>query len=523
MTQVNARLSVLENFATHFCAHHGRICVDSVLPALLPSVHSELAVYLFQSGQYVASGKWAALARLGSTVGEFVNVGYEAADDGALTRMVPVLSDMRTRATQLTAEYYELLRRQWLALQCAGSGLGGGTQLLAALRFTGLELLNVTQRLGALAADLMQEDCYFTESALSSPSRPSHKDGPGSSHEVFAALQEKLQSTWQERSYLVTHRACTVAEICATGNFVDGLLSLTDAVQYVGASYNNSSFASGLIRNLEDGDDQLCAAKLLQEQASELCTSLHLSGLSSVLEIIDRSLPLLPREDGACLALEGALRYVEQLNVSLDVLAQSNNAKSTACTETLVVDLHGAWSRVFEYALWHGDRFGEALEALLRVAELEEQRLALTPGAVPATGVTWRDCLRTLVTQACETGHLGWLCSVPDRQLLGYARRGLSVSDAVAATLEVLATTLETSSANDVNYFECLHVYLLSRRNYYDAARIMHRFVEGSSLPHKDHSSAGYDWPILCRRICVLIFMMQLNSYLHFPSFPSLI
>lgn len=490
-TQPNASFSVLENFAKHFCAHHGGFSVKSVLPALLPSVHSELAVYLFQSGQYVASAKWAAVSRLGMAIGEATNEDSRA-NEGPLPRIIPVLNDLRSRAAQLTAKYYELLRRQWFSLQGAGPA-GGGAVLLATIRSTGIELLSVTQRLGALATDFMQEDCYFAESALTTPSVSPQKGGPGSARGVLAALQNHLLFSWKEKGDKAVGAVCvpTIAETFATTNYADGLLSLADAVQHISASLNSPTFISALIPCGGDGDDQKCAANLLQRQSSEFCTALHLSGLSGVLEIIDRSLPLLPREDGACLALDGALRHVDQLTNALDVLAQSSNSRSAACSDALVVELHGAWSRVFEYALWHGDRFGEALEALLRVAELEEQRLALAPGAVPATGVTWRDCLRTLVAQACETGHLGWLCSVPDRQLLGYARRGLSLSDAVAATLEVLATTLETSS-DEVNYFECLHVYLLSRRNYHDAARIMHRFVERSSPLNPDSSSAGY-------------------------------
>ncbi len=483
---------MLENFAKHFCAHHGGFSVESVLPALIPSVHSELAVYLFQSGQYVASAKWAAVSRLATTmIAEVADVESEEFSEGPLPRILPVLNDLRSRVAQLTAEYYELLRRQWYALQGAG-GSSGGTLLLATIRSTGLELLNVTQRLGALAADLMQEDCYFAESALTTPNISPQKSGSSSARGVLAALQANLLSSWKEKGDTLVRAACapSITEVCTASRYADGLLSLADAVQYIGASLGSPTFVSALINGGGDGDDQKCPANLLLRQASEFCTSLHLSGLSGVLEIIDRSLPLLPREDGACLALDGALRHVEQLTNALDVIGQSNSSRSTACSETLVVELHGAWSRVFEYALWHGDRFGEALEALLRVAELEEQRLVLTPGTVPATGVTWRDCLRTLVAQACETGHLGWLCSVPDRQLLGYARRGLSLSDAVAATLEVLATTLETSP-DEVNYFECLHVYLLSRRNYHDAARIMHRFVERSSPLHPDSSSAG--------------------------------
>lgn len=496
-------LSVLENFVRHHCAHHDNGAAPlSMFSSLVPSVHSEFAVYLFRAGQYVGSAKWAAMSRLLATCrGTDARLVEDVGDDN-LVRIAPVVSDLRSHLTQLTAEYFELLRGQWFVLQ-GGDGLGSGA-LLDAIHAKGTELLGVTRELGALAGRLMaQEDGLHAQSALSSPvlrSQLQEQQGTNYTSEVASAFCSNLRSSWKGASGALSRGASgvSVEESSAALEYANGLLALGDAVLSVAASSQSTSFFATLVHTGGATSAQNGAISLLERQSGEFCAALHLAGLSNVLEIVDRSLPFLPREQGAVLALDGALLHAEQVTDALDLLSQSSSTQldRAACSQALVAELHGAWSRVFEYALWHGDRYGEALEALLRVAELEEQRLVLSSSYSPATGVTWRDSLRTLVSQACEMGQLGWLCSVPDRQLLGYAKRGLSLAEAVAATLEVLATTLEvpTSVQNQtgccagVNYFECLYAYQLSRRNYHDAARIMHRFVERSAL---DVGSAG--------------------------------
>lgn len=503
--QPDCSLSVLENFVRHYCAHHDSSAGSplSIFSAFVPSVHSDFAVYLFRAGQYVGSAKWAAMSRLLAVRGAAEAQQVENVGDDHLVLIAPVFGDLRTHLTQLTAEYFELLRGQWFVLQ-GGNGSCSGA-LLNAIHAKGTELLGVTRELGALAGRLMaQEDGLHAQSALSSPVLRSplqdQQKRTNFCKEVATTLCSNLRSSWKSASGPLSRGASGVAveDSSAALECANGLLALGDAVLSVSATSQSTSFFETLLRTGGATSAQNGAISLLERQSSEFCASLHLAGLSSVLEIIDRSLPFLPREQGAVLALDGALLHVEQVTDALDLLSQSSSTQldRAACSQALVAELHGAWSRVFEYALWHGDRYGEALEALLRVAELEEQRLVLTSTDSSAAGVTWRDSLRTLVSQACEMGQLGWLCSVPDRQLLGYAKRGLSLAEAVAATLEVLATTLDVPSAAEsrterpsgVNYFECLYTYQLSRRNYHDAARIMHRYVERTAL---DVGSAG--------------------------------
>ena len=63
-----------------------------------------------------------------------------------------------------------------------------------------------------------------------------------------------------------------------------------------------------------------------------------------------------------------------------------------------------------------------------------------------------------------------------------YSGKVVSLSDAIANTLEDLANALDIiderklsyEKTSDINYFECLYVYLLSRQNYREASRIMH-------------------------------------------------
>lgn len=520
LDQPDCSLSVLENFVRYYCARYGGSSATlSILSAFVPSVHSEFAVYLFQAGQYVGSAKWAASARLLSGCGALDALAADDDDEtDRLTRIAPAVGDLRTHLALLTAEYFELLRGQWFVLQ--GGSSPPTSALLDAIHAKGTELLGVTQELGALASRLIQEDGNLTESALSSPmlsSQGQNRTGTNVSRDTASAFCTRLRSCWKN-TCAVLAGGISVKESSSALDCANGLLALADAVLSVSAASQDTSFFATLLRAGGAASGQSGVDNLVQRQAGELCSALHLAGLAGVLEVIDRSLPFLPREHGAALALDGALLQVEQVTDALDLFSQnsSNLLDRTACSQAMVAELHCAWSRVFEYALWHGDRYGEALEALLHVAELEEQRLVLSAGYLPTTGVTWRDSLRTLVSQACEMGQLGWLCSVPDRQLLGYAKRGFSLGEAVAATLEVLATTLEVPTSaqsqpelsTGVNYFECLYAYQLSRKNYHDAARVMHRYVERSV---SDIGSAGY----VCAS-CFIDFRSTVLTALHF-------
>jgi hypothetical protein len=270
--------------------------------------------------------------------------------------------------------------------------------------------------------------------------------------------------------------------------------------------------------------------------AGDLGTVLQAKLLSDVLELVERSLPLLPRRMGASLAVEASLCLVEHVNCALDCLPVQPSSPSSpssvsvsvsalgSLSAALLCELRGAWTKVFESALLHGDMYAEALDALLHLAELENQdqqeaqeQTQRIGGIGSGRAVPWRDCLRTLVAQACDCGRLGWLCSVPDRQLPvsnasnaststasagpqgsqgGQGGTGgvcLSLSDAVASTLEQLGATLDVpllpllSAPSDsnaqakaqqgVSWAECLFAFQLAHRKFRDAARALHTYV----------------------------------------------
>lgn len=297
--QPDCTLSVLENAVRFLCADQ-KLSVLSIMSALQPSVHSVVSVYLFQSGQYVGSSRWAAVARL--------HLAADSPDDtrtdGPLARVMPVMCVLRARLAQLTAEYFELLRCQWFSgqLRAASTATSGSSALVSAIRAKGSELVGATQELGVLAAELMQEACYSSESAMATPSLSPAKTSQTTPRTVGAAIHTSLYAQWQ-MSFAALRATANVEELSAAAAFLEGLLALSDASQFlVNTSASDSFFAALAISSGEDVG--LSSSASLLRQPSELCTALHLSGLSCVLEIIDRSLPLLPREEGAALALE---------------------------------------------------------------------------------------------------------------------------------------------------------------------------------------------------------------------------
>jgi hypothetical protein len=301
------------------------------------------------------------------------------------------------------------------------------------------------------------------------------------------------------------------AKRCALRRELDGLLSVGDALLSVSRIPLRQAQLATLWVDGNSVSDANSAETLLRQQSGGICSVLGLAGVEDVLEIVDRSLSLLPRALGAGLAQDGALLLVDRVSQVLDA-TQHSAPRPGLSANAMMTELHGAWSRVFEYALLHGGRFSAALDALLHVAELEEQRLVDT-SSLAAAGITWRDALRALVSQTCSSGALGWLCSIPEQQLQGFAKQGVSLAEAISSTLDVLAATLEVpTTAAAVNYYECLFVYQLSRRDFQDGARAMHALSARSGAVCADPT-------VTCRFVTVtslFVWSTLISLFYHF-------
>lgn len=491
----DSNASVFENFMRTL---RNRTSLSRVFSSAQLSTHSELSGFLFRSGQYVSLSRWAALTQLvlAPSAADSLSDGGGGVHPHGTEQLLTCIGRCRAHITRLTAEYLELLRCQWYHLQRVPlSTAGSPTGPLAAIKQKMHDLLTATTELDTLADSVLSNVLLTGDATLS----PMAGDRRRSLHgaDVARGMVQHLKTLWFDSVTRMrsANFACSLCQSKRVHNRLEGLLALADAVMYVGTVGKGSTLLALLADSSLPGQDAEGAAKeLLDNRLSELCRTLHLSTVSGVLEMLDRALFFLPRKEGSALAMEGALLLAEHVAATLDAVTQRSGLDRQACSQVLLTELHGAWSRVFEYALLHGERYTEALDALMRVAELEEQRvldadaLSSTTSSsfsAPAAVVPWRGCLRTLVAQACDMGKLGWLCSIPDRQLQGFAKQGFSLCAVIASTLEELAVTLDTPSAmnfNEANYFECLFVFHLSRRNYHDAARVMHKLLERKSI-----------------------------------------
>lgn len=151
-----------------------------------------------------------------------------------------------------------------------------------------------------------------------------------------------------------------------------------------------------------------------------------------------------------------------------------------------------AWLSAFEFAI-EGLNYHEAFSVMIRLHELEESRQHDTNGDVFRTvafhgfskfsrnssrkrdrSSTWENCLQTLVSHACNNGGLGWLCSLPNVELLG----GTQLISSIAVELDYIANSVDlVRDVNDegesVNYYECLMAFHLCHSNFAEAATVL--------------------------------------------------
>jgi len=227
---------------------------------------------------------------------------------------------------------------------------------------------------------------------------------------------------------------------------------------------------------------KLIVQSLLESKISSFCEILYISLLSDVIEVFERSVSLVPEQMVSEIICDAAEKLIVVISGILDHASVEPSPYQLALGRLL----RSSWFIMFEYALIHTDKYEQAFEAILKLAELddllEDQPYSVTSSDQEGSGPKWQDCLHTLVSHACTHGRLDWLCSMPTDEKIqscGRSNQVVDVSDAVSRTLNLLANTLAVdvhrrSEGNAVNFIECLFVFLISHRNYRDAARVMY-------------------------------------------------
>ena len=223
------------------------------------------------------------------------------------------------------------------------------------------------------------------------------------------------------------------------------------------------------------------------------------------IRFIERVRWLLGERSSICslVAMRGCNSWKEGLCWSLD----HHCRVPVSVSRQLQEDIEAATVSYFTHAL-EGYYFEEALSSVFQLLNYdalsrdraEEESRAIPDGsmetnAIPEYRQKWKECLRSLVYRACESGHLEWLCSLPD-----ISNSEEHVISLIVQELELLACSTEIREIvvermgnsdgklvgdqlaylryerNQVNFYECLAAFLLSRLNYREAARafIMH-------------------------------------------------
>jgi hypothetical protein len=229
---------------------------------------------------------------------------------------------------------------------------------------------------------------------------------------------------------------------------------------------------------------------------------LVISHRSLAAELLKRSSAVLPVATGSPLLRQARLAVVEATQAALDWFEGESagvpESLRARLSQRLRSDLLAARLQLFESAL-ETDHVDEAFAAIVTVIEIEAELLGengddLIAGSMdvssssPSSGPQkWRQCLAALVLHACDSGNLGFLCSLPDTWV-----GTVHLSAAVADELDRLATgsgVLEerlagyyraTDNANqptcetmEHSRYECLLVYQLHHSKFRQASVVM--------------------------------------------------
>lgn len=496
--------------------------VREAITALQPSILSSFSKYLFTAGQYTCLIRWSSV--MASRYDDTNLITLSIPSSVAPVDVVPLLNaaiHLRVATSQHLSEYYELMRCLWYRdrRRRKARGVEDGKEEDPDLTLTKLISMKAAELLSA--ASCLQKLCNIQRGSGSFLDQPSMETVASSTAPVdnvqVAVLRDSFRRHLREERVRMTMNR--VASSAPTGGGLhtaqprlpllplemqEGYLLLHDMFEKLLADGpDEKSLMLAFIKSeyqvhccidssALDEAMKLIVQSLFATKVSSLCEILYISFLADVIEVFERSASLLlpiSQQLVSEIICDGA----EKLVVVISSILDSASVEPSPYQLALGRLLHSSWSIVFEYALMHTNKYDQAFEAIMKLAELDDLLLvhdfpssatvssSSSMGAQEGSGSRhshWQDCLHTLVSHACTHGRLDWLCSIPaDQRIQSYGSDGsnqvVEVSDAVCTTLGVLANTLAVDGSV-VNYIECLYVFLLSRSNYRDAARFMY-------------------------------------------------
>lgn len=510
--------------------------VKEALVALQPSILSSFSKYLFTAGQYTCLIRWSAVMalRYDYTLMTVPVPSSIIPSSAAPVDAMPLLHaaiHLRVATSQRLSEYYELMRCVWYQDRRRAekkAATGGGIEeedLTKLIRMKANELMSAASCLQKLC-DSIHDGSHLDQPSMESVAALSSAVVPG---DDIAALRDSFRRHLREERVSIMNREASAATSATSGGGTSGGLNTSQQQQHLLLLLPLETEGYLLLHDmleklLAEGPDEkslllafikteyhmhccscssisdsrapdvamkLIVQSLFGSKASSLCEILYISFLGDIIEVFERSVSLLLPISQQLLSeiiCDGAEKLIVFISGILD---SSVSVEPYPYQLALGRMLHSSWSIVFEYALMHTNKYDQAFEAIMKLAELDDLILVDESSSSSATSSSsssrketsshshWQDCLHTLVSHACTHGRLDWLCSIPaDQRIQSYgssdgSNQVVEVSDVVSTTLAMLANTLAVDGST-VNYIECLYVFLLSRRNYRDAARVMY-------------------------------------------------
>lgn len=239
---------------------------------------------------------------------------------------------------------------------------------------------------------------------------------------------------------------------------------------------------------------------------------------SNAQRLLDRARAVLPSLCGDSLALRGCYCTIDSIqNIKTTLFSEFGDwIMSPPLVNELDIEWAAVWSSVFKFAL-HSVLLDESLAAvleLIKLSKLSDVSMyldSISSNTHHSTDDRWKSCLRALITKACATGHLGWLCALPET-MGGEDGDGavIDLTAEIATQMEFLASSsdfadianlsshaLEEDVPDALSMYEYLATFFTSKRDFSQCARVMYQFygrleVEGPATLGRISVQARY-------------------------------
>ncbi len=158
-------------------------------------------------------------------------------------------------------------------------------------------------------------------------------------------------------------------------------------------------------------------ALLFAQNSAFLRRLIAINHIKDTLEVAKRARVVLQHNTGSEMSLNGNYMLMNYIKKTMETYGDLLDSYS-ALNSLMMTDYVNSWGRIFNAAL-ESNSLDEALSAVVRMVELDDEvapldRIGMIENVSDKLVQPWQVCLRSLVTLACESGELQWLCNVPE-------------------------------------------------------------------------------------------------------------